>query len=291
MKSCLVLSDLPVAYKVQNFNNANLTLIQSKWEKIKSAVERTINLTNKFGIDRDTLTSANALIPIAYYLIQHPHLTLMGESEFDIENTALIRRWFTASLLNNVFGGSSDSILTNIRNVLQKNASSEDFVLSEINKEIAKSGRQSYFDDDALDSYLSIMYSQRLSFLALSILYDDNNWGVIPYHKDHIFPQSLFNLRAMREAGFDDTKWYRFNQLKDRVGNLELLLAHENEEKSNTTFEKWIETRNSRFLKRHLIPDSPELWKFENFEQFIEEREFLIVKRLGESIGHAETEK
>ncbi len=28
MKSCLVLSDLPVAYKVQNFNNENLSLIQ-----------------------------------------------------------------------------------------------------------------------------------------------------------------------------------------------------------------------------------------------------------------------
>ena len=28
MKSCLVLTDLPVAYKVQNFNNANLTTIR-----------------------------------------------------------------------------------------------------------------------------------------------------------------------------------------------------------------------------------------------------------------------
>ena len=40
MKSCLVLTDLPVAYKVQNFNNANLTTIRQHWPKIKKAVEQ-----------------------------------------------------------------------------------------------------------------------------------------------------------------------------------------------------------------------------------------------------------
>jgi hypothetical protein len=60
MKSCLVLTDLPVAYKVQNFNNTNLTTIRNKWPAIKKAVERGVDLTNSFGIDRDNLTSNRA---------------------------------------------------------------------------------------------------------------------------------------------------------------------------------------------------------------------------------------
>ncbi len=50
MKSCLVLTDLPVAYKVQNFNNANLTTIRQHWPKIKKAVEQGTDLANSFGI-------------------------------------------------------------------------------------------------------------------------------------------------------------------------------------------------------------------------------------------------
>ena len=60
MKSCLVLTDLPVVYKVQNFNNANLSLIRQQWPAIKKAVERGVDLANSFGIDRDNLTSVNA---------------------------------------------------------------------------------------------------------------------------------------------------------------------------------------------------------------------------------------
>ncbi len=72
MKSCLVLTDLPVAYKVQNFNNANLTTIRENWPAIRKAVERGVDLANSFGIDRDNLTSANAHDPDHILSIQEP---------------------------------------------------------------------------------------------------------------------------------------------------------------------------------------------------------------------------
>ena len=72
MKACLVLSDLPVAYLVKNFNNQNLELIRQNWPDIKYAARRGIDLVNSFGIDRDTLASANALIPVLYFLYTHP---------------------------------------------------------------------------------------------------------------------------------------------------------------------------------------------------------------------------
>ena len=64
MKSCLVLSDLDQRYKVSNFTNSNLKLIETNWKGIKASLEATLRLVNRFGIDRENLTSANALLPI-----------------------------------------------------------------------------------------------------------------------------------------------------------------------------------------------------------------------------------
>jgi|SRR5579864_5011127 len=84
MKTSPVLSDLPVQYRVANFSKPNVELIRSRWDSIKSAIERTIRNVNTFGVDRDTLTSTNALIPIVYYLAQRPHTDLLSMSQFDV---------------------------------------------------------------------------------------------------------------------------------------------------------------------------------------------------------------
>lgn len=80
MKTCLVVSDLPVTYKVSSFTNQNLDLIFSKWNDIKIAIENGVSLANSFGLDRDTFTSANALIPIIYFLFHTSGKTLRGST-------------------------------------------------------------------------------------------------------------------------------------------------------------------------------------------------------------------
>lgn len=285
MKSCLVLSDLSVAYKVQNFNNDNLARIRAKWDTIKKAIERAVDVMNMFGIDRDTLTSANALIPIAYYFMQHPGVTLRKSTALDVTNAGAVRRWFTTALLNGVFGGSSDTILTGVRDELQKHGHEDDFPIDALSSQIGRLGRKSTFDPDAIDRFLSIEYGGQLAFLALSLLYDDNNWGTTPYQQDHIFPKSMFAWSRMKEQGFSREQYNAYAELRDLVSNLELLVLDENQEKLDMPFDRWLVTRDSSFKKRHLIPDDPELWKFENFQQFVEERELLIAKKLDRVLG------
>ncbi len=111
MKSCLVLCDLPVQYKVDNFSNANLNLIQTKWTQIKQSIETALNLVNMFGIDGATLTSANALIPIMYYFMRNQDISLRGSATLDVQNARAIRVWLSAALFNNAFGGQSDNII------------------------------------------------------------------------------------------------------------------------------------------------------------------------------------
>ena len=64
------------------------------------------------------------------------------------------------------------------------------------------------------------------------------------------------------------------------VNNLCLLLAHENIGKQDMPPEEWLATREPGFLKRHLIPEDRALWRFDQFPQFLEQREGLIKQRI-----------
>lgn len=281
LKSCLVLSDLPVAYLVKNFNNQNLEKIRQNWAGIKQAMRAGIDLVNAFGIDRDTLTSANALIPVLYFLYTHPKAAPQhGSSGADAENATLIRRWLLMALLNNVFTGQSDAALAATRRVLQECPPGAVFPAAAISAELAKSGRLTQFNDQTITNFLEIRYNERECFLALSLLYDENSWGTMPYHQDHIFPQSLFAADHLDAVGIHGEQRARYLALMNRIGNLELLSAPENLEKSNQDFNTWVSTRSLNFKQRHLIPSDPALLRFDRFEDFIAAREALIRDRL-----------
>lgn len=276
MKSCLMLTDLPVAYKVQNFNNENLDLIRREWPAIKQAVRRGVDLANSFGIDRDNLTSVNALIPIIYYFLKTPESSLRGSTPFDARNSSLIRRWLIMVLLRGAFGRASDGLLTGIRAKIQTQSNlNADFPVREINEVIATTGITTGFDDVAVSNALSRTYGSKQTFLALSLLYDEAAWGTISFHQDHIFASSLFKPKEL--MGTSRSPWM---ELKDKLGNLCLLMASENIGKQDMAVDDWLATRDSDFLSRHLIPDDKSLWTFDRFGEFMQAREALIRARL-----------
>jgi uncharacterized protein with ParB-like and HNH nuclease domain len=276
MKSCLVLTDLPVAYKVQNFNNGNLSRIREQWPAVKKAVERGVDLANSFGIDRDNLTSVNALIPIIYYLFKNPKATLRGTTHFDATNAKGIRRWLITALLKGAFGRASDNLLRDIRSNIQEIPNpGTDFPVDAINSTIEKTGISAIFDDNAVDDVLDLTYRGQQTFLALSLLYDDAAWGTMQFDQDHIFAQNQFKKREL--ASLDRLDWI---DKRDRIGNLCLLLSHENSGKKDMPLDKWLASREPSFLKGHLIPEDRSLWKFERFPDFLVAREELVKTRL-----------
>lgn len=276
MKTCLVLCDLPVQYRVQSFNNKNLDLMRVLWTAIKDAIERGVNLVNTFGIDRDTLTSGNALIPVIYYLYRHPKTTLLGSTPFEARSSMAIRCWLTMALLNNVFGGQSDQVLTETRAILQGQGDGAfDFPVAAINQRLTRYGKTGDATDPAIDDILDLMYGTREAYLALSLLYDMDRWGGEALHMDHIVAQKLFR-RMDRDADCAA----RYRSLMHRLVNLELLTAHENLEKSGQDASAWLDSRDSDFRRRHLIPDDPSLLHFDRFDDFMTAREALIRQRL-----------
>jgi uncharacterized protein with ParB-like and HNH nuclease domain len=280
MKTCLVLCDLPVQYKVENFNNKNLDLIRSKWPDIRNAIERAVNLANYFRIDRDTLTSANALIPIVYFLYHRPGVTLLESTPDATRNATLIRGWLAMTLLNNVFGGTSDNLLRDIRQVLNDRVEQPDFPVEAINERATIARRAAYFAEQTIDAFLAITYGKQTTFLALSLLYDNNHWGTSTVHQDHIFPKAAFTKKHLAEAGLDPDRQVRYLELANSIANLQLLSGSENQGKSDDEYEAWLKTRDQSYRAQHLIPADNKLLKFESFDKFISAREKLIRQRL-----------
>ena len=147
--------DAPVAYRVNTFDKDTCARIRDRWDEIRRATRAAVDAANAFGIDEDTLTSANALIPIAYYVQQHPRLNLRGPSEADVRNARRVRVWLLAALLNGVFGGSSDSMLTRLREVLQVHRKPNcDFPIAQLDDAVRAAGRISSSSQDAVESVL-----------------------------------------------------------------------------------------------------------------------------------------
>lgn len=271
MKSCLVLLDLPVAYRVSSFTKDTCARIRDRWDDIRKATQRAVDAANAFGIDENTLTSVNALIPIAYYLHQHPRFSLRGESALEVANAERVRIWLISALLNHVLGGSSDSMLTKLREVLQIHRNPNfDFPISALNEAVSQAGRISASSNDAIEKVMSITYGSDTCFLALSLLYDERNWGTINYSIDHLFPRDAFKKNVPDH----------FKELRDDFGNLALVIGDENSGKKDRPLKEWLPTRSDEYLKRHFIPRDQSLWEIERFEDFLIERRKMLKTRL-----------
>lgn len=274
MKSCLVLLDLPVAYRVSSFTKGTCATIRSWWDEVQQAIKRTVDAANAFGIDETNLTSVNALIPVAYYLHQQPKLTLRGESVSEVLNAKRVRIWLISALLNHVLGGSSDSMLHKLREVIHNNCRlNVDFPIAALNKAVKEAGRIEASSANALEKVLSTIYvktNKSTCILALSLLYDDRNWGTIDHDIDHLFPQVAFKKNVPDQV----------KELRDNFANLALVIGDENSSKNDRPLNEWLDTRSPEYLKRHFIPPDRTLWHFERCEEFFIERRKLLKARL-----------
>ena len=275
LKACLYLSeDLPIQYRVKNFTRKNLRIIEGKWEKTQESLLATVRLISRFGFRAKNIVAPLALLPIAFYLMKR------GDSSFDtssdIEDADVqvaIRNWFVFSTLKNAFGGSSDTTLTRLREVLSTCGRTTPFPVDALYKSL---GIQPNLSDTEIEHILEYGYRGRYTNLVLSLLYPDRDWKDAVFHEDHIFPKSKFQVRALKKRGYDEAKVQSYMLKYNTLPNLQLLTDSENLSKNATPFEKWIQTRDASFRSRHLIPDLDVTYGFDSFGEFWELRAALI---------------
>jgi hypothetical protein len=280
LKACLYLSEnLPIQYKVKNFTRKNLRTIEGNWETIKEYLSGTVRLISRFGFNTKNVVAPLALLPIAFYLMKR------GNSSFDTSSKAedadaqvAIRKWFVFSTLKNAFGGSSDTTLTRLRELLNTCGPATPFPADILYKSLVI---EPSLSDAEIERILEYGYQGRYTNLVLSLLYPDRDWKDAVYHQDHIFPKSEFQVRALKKRGYDEVKVQSYVSKYNILSNLQLLTASENLEKNATPFDKWIQTRDATFCKRNLIPNLP-TYGFDSFEEFSKARSAMIIGALKE---------
>ena len=277
LKACLYLCEtLPIQYKVGNFTQTNLRTIEKNWPGIKDALETTVRLIAKFGFNKKNVVAPLALLPIAFYLYRRGNTNFDESSEKgDVEIQESIRKWFIFSTLKNAFGGSSDTTLTRLRDLL-KELRINSFFPSDIlyrSLEIVPS-----LNEAEIERILEYQYQGRYTDLILSLLYPDRYWKDTALHVDHIFPKREFNRRSLRSRGFSDDKVEDYMSKYNAIGNLQLLTASENLDKKALDFDDWLSTRDESFSARHIVPDMND-YSFSKFDDFVRGRESLIVSK------------
>ncbi len=280
LKTCLVLCDFPdIAFKVDNFNKANMLNIERRWEQITESIRLSVNLVSALGYNRDTLVSTNAVIPIAYYILKRdtPH-NVVNSSHFKDDRNK-IQKWLIASLLKRAFSGSPDNVLRPLRQVIER--SHDEFPLEEIVGEFRGKPKSLTFNDDEIHNLFDYQYGSAYTFSTLAALYPTLDFRN-RFHLDHIHPKTLFKRRKLLKGGISEDRLDFYLDEFDFLANLQLLEGLENIEKRDIDFKSWFEKNVPQearcdYMNKHYIPDVD--LALENFEEFINERKKLMKAR------------
>lgn len=273
MKGAMYLTEnLPIQYKLSSFTQKNLELIEDHWEDTKKAISESIKLISNYGVTDKNLVTRLPLLPIAQYLRNKNSSTYLSSSSMtDVQDQTNIQKWLFLMILKSAFGGSSDTTLTNIRNVI--GLIGDKFPFNEINTKLII---DSSFTDGEIENWLNTNYSTRYSFLILSLLYPNRVWKDTRFNEDHIYPKTEFERKKLLARGYSEDKIKEYQSKYNTILNLELLNDTENKSKNAEPFDSWIKSRDSDFKKRHHIPEMED-YGFDNFLEFIEKRRELLT--------------
>lgn len=289
LKACLVLCDFnDIAFKIDNFNKDNMLQIEAEWERIMEVIRLSLKLIASFGFSKENLTSNNAIIPIAYYLLKRDASDKYIESDNYDEDRSQIKKWLVSSLLKRAFSYSPDSLLKPIREIIKKNCA--EFPLEEIIEKFRGKNRNIIFSGDDINNLLKTKFGNGNVVLIMSILYP---WANLKnnFHIDHIYPQETFKKKKLQNVGVkNDVDEYISR--KDCIGNLQFLEPIPNSEKSAKPYDEWLAERFdskeklANYKELNLIPEMPS-YNVRNFLEFIEKREKMIFDKLTEMLAVA----
>lgn len=290
MRTCLVLSDLPVLFKVNSFKSENVQLIKNKWSEIENAVNKTLDLLIDFGFSKENLASHNSIIIIAYFIFK-------GGNYSSAESVENIHKYLLYAHLKNIYGGQGDQIIAALRNVVRIKSDEKSnvyslsnpiFPLDKMLEAKLAANKSLKISKEDINEYMSIKLSYN-SFYILSLLYPNNRFSEVYYHQDHLHPNSGFNNSNFDLIHLSEEDRKLWLELKDTLPNLQLLEGRKNESKNNKPLIDWVNGTNkngkanisdiSKFYTDNYMDDNCSL-SFSDFYGFYKMRKTKMIAAL-----------
>jgi hypothetical protein len=290
LKSGLVLVDVPdIGFKVSNFTQSNMALIESKWSAIRSALLTASDLMASFGFTGRTLTANSVVIPIAYYLHHRGLGQAYVESSSHASDRLAIQQWVTRSLMKRgVWGSGLDTLLGKLRDSIRTHGEAG-FPSIEIETAMASVGKSLKFEEAEISELLDLRYGSQRVFPVLATLYPGLDLTKT-FHEDHIFPKSRFTRTKLQRAGVPVGLIDEFITNADGLANLQLLQGGPNIEKQATLPSGWLrgphfpsEAVRTQYINDNdleFVPDD-----ISCFDEFYEARRKRLEIRLRMTLG------
>lgn len=290
LKAGLMLSDIGnVGFKVENFNKANMAILESKWTSIKDALLLTVQLLSYFGFNGQTIRADSAILPIAYYLhrrgLNEAYLT---RAAYENDREA-IREWFIRSLLkaSGIWGSGLDTLLTALRDVIRKDGS-ESFPYTTLREVMTRRAKSISFEPEEVEELADMGYGDKRLFALFTLIFPFIKHQHT-FHVDHVFPKARFSTRSLVKAGFDDAAVQDIRDKSDRLANLQLLLGAINNEKRKKMPLEWLnetfpkEDSQASYIQQHMLSGLSDDLK--DFPEFYGRRREALKERIGKMLG------
>lgn len=276
MRSCLVLLDLPVLFKVASFRTENVTRIRENWDAIAEALAAAVDVIASLGFSGETLTAKTVIIPLAY------HLYHGGDAEASLE---AMRQFVLRSLLKKVFSSKTDQALTLIREQFRDSLRvTRALPVADVLALRLPEGRTLRVSEDDLSEMLDSAKG-REAFIILAAVYSHLRFDQVQFHQDHLHPYSQFTKAKLAKLGVSEDRIAQWQADRDKLPNLQLLEGSENQSKSATPLAEWVGRMApgaaERFLASNHIPVDVSL-ALKDFDTFFAARRERLRQQLAQ---------
>ncbi|MDR2893536.1 MAG: DUF262 domain-containing protein [Deltaproteobacteria bacterium] len=288
LKTTLMLTDADIRFKVKNFGAPQVDKIQTQWPEMKECILKTFRFIRRCGINVQSLTSKNAVMPICYYLYKkqydgQPLYKTIDSLARHGEEYKNISKWLYMVLLKGTFGVQSDTILEGMRAVLDENMTVASFPLQQIVDKYVGQNKDLRFDDAYLDRLLDTRYGDARCRPLLHLIHPEKDAMEI-FDVDHLHSQDEFKPANLKKHEFLSTNVEKYDFYVNpahwnSLPNLYLLNDSLNRSKGASPLADWLASPDARLSAANLSVDTEDL-PFDAFPVFYAKRRAEQKKRL-----------
>jgi hypothetical protein len=257
----------------------NYPRIKDAWELLNNyTLDYVINIlkTHAYIDHTKEINSVYALVPIIVYCFNK------GKQPLSQEEINKIIKWFYYSQIRQRYISQLPQKLDKDNGIVAKHENPFDELLNIIKVERPlEISTDEFVGVDTRNALWGLMRwyfkSRNAVCFATGIGIRQNMGKKYGLEWDHIFPYSL-----LKEVGYSRRNWMKY-ALAQEITNRAVLTQVANRTKSNREAQGYLTEVQEKFpdaLKRQSIPLDSELWKIENFEQFLAGRRRILAQEL-----------
>ena len=256
------------------------------WEKLDSTVlDYVCNLlkSQAFVDHTDEINSVFAIIPIIAYVTNKP------DNKLNEEEIKKVVKWFYYSQIRNRYVNATTQKLDKDIGIINDNSNPFDTMLAFIAEERPLEIKPSEFiGRDIRHPLFALMKwyfkSKGAVCLGTGLTLRRNMGKKYSLERDHIFAYSV-----LRDSGIYDMQNQFHYAIAQEITNRAILTSIENREKSAMFADVYLRNVKNEFpnaLKMQCIPEDENLWKVENYENFLEARRLLLANELNNYLNN-----